>query len=136
VVAETKSLGEIDIPKTGNFYPNLDPNEFFKRRFPEQTDKFGQAFFGTEQLSADFFAAVLRGDKRLGHQVVWYAPEDTFYFHDFRVEAFCFNFDIDKAHYFSDGFFLPASNFSRAVSNLLLRVSSFLAPSIQLTYSF
>jgi hypothetical protein len=32
---------------------------------------------------------VLGGDKRLGHQVVFHAPEQTFYFFDWRENAFC-----------------------------------------------
>jgi hypothetical protein len=79
-----------------------DPNAWFAAKYPEQTEKFGPAFlearyedvdglkrFIPVELNTDFFAAILGGDRSLGHQVVWYEPEATFYFLDYRVAAFC-----------------------------------------------
>ena len=79
-----------------------NPNDWFIDRFPEQAEQYGPAFMeGTytdangltrtipAYLNDDFFAAVLGGDRSLGHQVVWYPPEGTWYFFDPQVEAFC-----------------------------------------------
>jgi len=79
-----------------------DPNVWFASRFPEQTEQYGPAFMeGTWQdedglrhfipayLNEDFFSAILGGDKRLGHQVVYQAQEECWYFYDYRVDAFC-----------------------------------------------
>jgi len=79
-----------------------DPNQWFAEKFPEQTEQFGAAFlagtftdgdglkrFIPAYLNEDFFASILGGNKELGHQVVYYPPEDTFYFYDCRVDAFC-----------------------------------------------
>ena len=79
-----------------------DPNGWFADKFPEQAQQYGAAFmegtwtdadglkrFIPAYLNEDFFAAILGGDKDLGHQVVWYPPEATFYFFDYRVDAFC-----------------------------------------------
>lgn len=79
-----------------------DPNQWFADKFPEQARQYGPAFmegtwndadglrrFIPAYLNEDFFAAILGGDKTLGHQVVWCPPEETFYFFDYRVDAFC-----------------------------------------------
>ena len=79
-----------------------DPNKWFADRFPEQAAQYGPAFLeGTftdgdglkrwvpAYLNDDFFAAILGGNRSLGHQVVFYPPEDTWYFYDYRVDAFC-----------------------------------------------
>jgi len=77
-------------------------NEWFKEKFPDAAKTYGPAFMeatvvdpdGVKQfipafLNDDFFAGILGGDSRLGHKVVYFAPEDTFYFYDPRVDAFC-----------------------------------------------
>ena len=77
------------------------PNEWFQVRFPEVVRQFGRAFFnetrpnlhGTQVeipliLNEDFFAAILAGERRLGHRMV-YCPGDGFCFYDPRVDAFC-----------------------------------------------
>ena len=77
------------------------PNEWFQVRFPEVVRQFGRAFFneakpnlhGTQVeipliLNEDFFAAILAGERRLGHRMV-YCPGDGFWFYDPRVDAFC-----------------------------------------------
>ena len=77
------------------------PNDFFSQRFPNQTKLYGPMFFGSKEFNDGrrsfvpdsindlAFAAILGGDHHLEQQVVWYAQEETFYFHDFRVGAFC-----------------------------------------------
>ena len=77
------------------------PNDFFSQRFPNQTKLYGPMFFGSQKFNDGrsifvpdsindlAFAAILGGDHRLGQQVVWYAQEETFYYRDFRVDAFC-----------------------------------------------
>jgi hypothetical protein len=77
-----------------------DPNAWFAKRFSSETAQYGAAFMemvesdenGVQKitplhLNYDFFASVL-GDKRLGHQVVYYPHDDTFYFYDEIYEAF------------------------------------------------
>ena len=77
-----------------------DCNKWFSDRFPEQAH-YGAAFLeGTwvdgdglkrwvpAYLNDDFFSAILGGDARLGHRVVYYPPEDTWYFYDYRVDAY------------------------------------------------
>jgi len=77
------------------------PNDWFQMRFPEAVRQFGRAFFNETKpnlhgaqveipaiLNEDFFAAVLAGEKRLGHRMV-HCPGDGFWFYDPRVDAFC-----------------------------------------------
>lgn len=80
----------------------VNANEWFADKFPDATQQYGPAFmeatvpdvdgvarFIPAYLNEDFMAAMLGGDKRLGHQVVWCHQEETFYFYDCRVDAFC-----------------------------------------------
>ena len=74
-----------------------DPTEYFAQRFPEQIKNYGPVFFGSpafmngrevfiaESINEDAMAAVLGGDQRLGQQVVFYKPEDLWYYQDYRV---------------------------------------------------
>ncbi len=77
------------------------PNDWFQLRFPEAIRQFGRAFFNETKpnlhgaqveipliLNEDFFAALLTGEQRLGHRMV-YCPGDGFWFYDPRVDAFC-----------------------------------------------
>ena len=74
------------------------PCEWFSRRFPEQAKTYGPPLLeGTSQeldqinpvaLNEDFFAAILGGDKKLGHHVVFYLPEHQFYFLDVRLDHY------------------------------------------------
>ena len=77
------------------------PSGWFSARFPDQTLTFGTAFFEEAVrgisgsmgirpcvINEDFFAAMLGGDRRLGHRVI-YLPGDGFWFNDPRVDAFC-----------------------------------------------
>lgn len=78
------------------------PNKWFAAKFPKQTELYGPAFMEVTLSDADkldriipvypnndLFAAILGGDPDLGHQVLWYPPEATFYFFDSKVNAFC-----------------------------------------------
>ena len=83
------------------FHQPLLPNEWFSIKFPDQTRIYGSAFLEGRldtpwKLSStplhpneDFFASILGGNRRLGHQVVYHPSENTFYFYDYRVDAFC-----------------------------------------------
>jgi len=71
---------------------------WFHDRFPEHAYRYGNAFLqesiGGGQyrpilLNTDFFAAMLGGEPALGHQVVFFPAENTFYFKDTRLNAFC-----------------------------------------------
>ncbi|MEI7987385.1 MAG: hypothetical protein WCI55_17335 [Armatimonadota bacterium] len=77
------------------------PNGFFLDLFPQQTETWGPAFLEATYIDADgltrnspceintdFFASILGGDERLGHQTVYYAPEKSFNFHDYSERAF------------------------------------------------
>jgi hypothetical protein len=77
------------------------PSAWFCSRFPDQTHAYGSAFFEERPVSVhgkeiirpsvineDFFAAMLSGEKRLGHKLV-YLPSDGFWFKDPRLDAFC-----------------------------------------------
>ena len=39
-------------------------------------------------MNDDFFAALLGGDRKLDHQVVFYVPEQQWYFYDCRFGCF------------------------------------------------
>ncbi len=79
-----------------------NPNQWFAAKFPHAVATYGPAFmeatlldpdgfgrFIPAYLNDDFFAAILGGDPRLGHRVIYFAPEERFYFFDWRVAAFC-----------------------------------------------
>jgi hypothetical protein len=78
-----------------------DPNAWFAKRFPSEAASFGAAFMemvesdenGVQKitptyLNTDFFAGILRCDKRLGYQVVYFSADETFYFYDEIYDAF------------------------------------------------
>jgi len=107
---------------TGRFFDRvLMPSQWFAQKYPEQAERWGSPFmehsflmlrggFSEEEvnpygLNDDFFAAILGGDKRLGHSVIFYQPEQTFYFKDY------------------DGWFYPVSEqkLTCLLSNLLVR---------------
>lgn len=81
--------------------PPQTPSEYFNRRHPEISMAYGAAFLehsyvdGNEfkrvsvvGMNDDFFAGLLGGDKRLGHKVIFYIPEQQFYFFDCRFGYF------------------------------------------------
>ena len=77
--------------------------DYFHTRFPNPFERYGPALLEEKQsirlgmspqwtpvyLNIDFAAAMLGGDFGLGHSVVFYRPEATFYFFDMRVDAYC-----------------------------------------------
>lgn len=70
------------------------PSQWFAAKFPAAFLNFGTPFLETVEhgidfdfrrvveMNADFFAAALGGDERLGHRLVFYRPEGCFYFKD------------------------------------------------------
>ena len=70
------------------------PSQWFAAHFPAAFTNFGTPFLETSEhgfdfefrrvveMNIDFFAAALGGDDRLGHRVVFYRPEECFYFKD------------------------------------------------------
>lgn len=75
--------------------PITTPSEFFSARYPDISKKFGIPFLETKysvaghadrvrpvSMNLDFFAAVLGGDKCLGHDVVYYEAEGQFYYRE------------------------------------------------------
>jgi len=77
------------------------PSGWFASKFPDQTYAYGSAFFEDRGaglqgsliirpsvINEDFFAAMLSGERRLGHRVI-FLPGDGFWFKDPRLDAFC-----------------------------------------------
>ena len=73
------------------------PSLWFNLKFPTEAERFGNAFLEekTEHgqcrplfANVDFLAAILGGEKGLGHQVVYSSDEGTFYFRDPVLDAF------------------------------------------------
>ena len=77
------------------------PNSWFAALFPDEKKRYGDAFYEEETLNIngrrvrtprvlneDFFAAILGGEKRLGHRMV-HLPGEGFLFYDPKVDAFC-----------------------------------------------
>ncbi len=77
--------------------PANSPSEWFSKKFPAQAEQYGPPMLESVEtlldqstqvsavaLNDDFFAAVLGGDDRLGHHVIYYVPEQQFYYLDSR----------------------------------------------------
>jgi len=77
------------------------PSEWFSKMFPEQAKRYGTPFLElVEPLgdcmdkispiapNIDFLAAVLGGDTKLGHKVVYVESEMQFYFYDCRERTY------------------------------------------------
>jgi hypothetical protein len=77
------------------------PSEWFCLKFPEQAELYGApvleeihpggydvARINPVALNEDFFAGVLGRNTQLGHHVVFYQPEQQFYFYDARPDAY------------------------------------------------
>ena len=77
------------------------PSEWFQARFPTQVKTYGCPFLeyvqplgdGFDQITPlainmDFFAGILSGDPKLGHQVIYIESECAFYFLDPRDNLF------------------------------------------------
>src|SRR5205809_356513 len=76
-------------------------SEYFGMKYP-YAKRFGPPFLEAVEvdqngfttstpvyLCDDFFAGVLAGDKRLGHDLVHLETEDKFYFFDSRIGCYC-----------------------------------------------
>lgn len=76
------------------------PSSWFSSKFPDVKEWFGDAFFEETVVgiqgrpvirptivNEDFFAALLGGERRLGHRMV-YLPGEGFLYHDPKVDAF------------------------------------------------
>jgi len=83
--------------ETRNIFSDETPHSaaaWFAKRFPQQSEIFGCPFVELNEeceerqrltpihLNADFFAAVLGGDERLGHRVIYCEPEMQWFFLD------------------------------------------------------
>ena len=77
--------------------PVTTPSEWFSKRWPEQAETFGTPFLEAKLHDGDleqhvnplslneiFFAGILAGNQELGHKVVYYSPDEEFYFKDPR----------------------------------------------------
>lgn len=84
----------------GEFVPST-PSEWFSYKFPEQARIYGCPFLETVHphevfheyinpvaMNVDFFAAILGGDERLRHKVVYMEEEMQFYFYDHVVDLY------------------------------------------------
>jgi hypothetical protein len=73
------------------------PSEYFSKMFPEQAKRYGCPYLEHVQdigdglksinpiaLNTDFFAAILGGDRKLHHKVVYVGSESAWYFYDCR----------------------------------------------------
>ena len=85
--------------------PSWTPCSWFGSLFPEIQERFGRAFFEetvvglngsplvrASVINEDFFAAMLGGEKRLGHRMV-HLPGEGFLYHDPKVNAFAITSD-------------------------------------------
>jgi hypothetical protein len=81
----------------------LCPNGYFNVIHPDLVRDYGYAFHAHVSrvpnvehpakqrlvgINTDFFAAYLSGDKRFGHDLMFYVPESTFYFYDPLVDHY------------------------------------------------
>lgn len=73
----------------------LTPSHWFGHHFPDAARQHGSPFLETTEtdgnglkltrvvaINVEFFAALLGGDSRLGHRVIYYPPEGRFYYKD------------------------------------------------------
>jgi hypothetical protein len=115
------------------------PNEWFTFRFPEAASQFGPPFFESAEpnlygaqvqipsiLNEDFFAALLAGERRLGHRMV-YCPGDGFWFHDPRVDAFCATSDT-KVELLLSNYLVKCSESTKAFADTKLLVTEHRRP--------
>lgn len=71
----------------------VTPSHWFGHHFPDAASQHGSPFLETTEtdgngfeltrvdaINVEFFAALLGGDSRLGHRVIYYPPEGRFYF--------------------------------------------------------
>jgi hypothetical protein len=77
--------------------PVTTPSEWFSKRWHQQAETFGTPFLEAKFLDGNlekhvnpialndiFFASILAGNQELGHKIVYYTPDEAFYFKDPR----------------------------------------------------
>ena len=108
------------------------PSTWFGSRFPEITVRFGRAFFEEtvaafngksvvkpSVINEDFFAAMLGGEKRLGHKMV-YLPGEGFLYQDPKMNAFASTSDQKVEILLSNYLIKCAEDMGRNVDSKLL----------------
>lgn len=72
-------------------------NEYFCKKYLNIAKEYGMPFlekywiydsdvhYEPVHLNCDFFAAVLRGEERLGLRMVYYRPDNTFYYYEYKI---------------------------------------------------
>lgn len=117
------------------------PSSWFGSKFPEVQERFGQAFFEetavgllgrtvirASVINEDFFAAILAGEKRLGHRMV-YLPGEGFLYHDPKVHAFVNTSDRKVEILLSNYMMKCAESMGRDIDSKLL-VKDHRSPSV------
>ena len=77
--------------------PVTTPSEWFSKRWRKEAETYGTPFLEAKYLDADlekhvnviglneiFFASILAGNETMGHKLVYYTPDEEFYFKDPR----------------------------------------------------
>jgi hypothetical protein len=100
-----------NFPEIEESLPQLGPNEYFDLSRPQLVADYGYPFYSTivqkvqpdggyvEQeskpdqetitgINTDLWAAFLGGDRRLGHDLVFFSPESTYYFFDLVAQCY------------------------------------------------
>jgi len=147
-------MGFLDMPEPE---PST-PSEWFSRKFPMQAEVYGApileerySHFKEEvsftrikplALNEDFFAAMLGGNRKLGHHVVFYPKERVFYFFDHWQNCFVPTFESkletllsqylihcaqDMKHDVDIEYLFYALREERKLKNILLKAKSLLA---------
>ena len=85
-------------PEIDESMSKIGPNAYFELSRPQLVADWGYPFYSTvvegiQQekiigLNSDFWAAFMGGDKRLGHDLVFFIPESRFYFFDLVVGCY------------------------------------------------
>src|SRR5258705_8080117 len=93
---QTSARLELNLPNINLAEQNSEPRTpalWFAQKFPDQVNQFGCPFLEMRQstcdgfnlitpvsINTDFFAAMLGGDSKLGHSVIYFEPEMQFYY--------------------------------------------------------
>ena len=124
---------------------NVDsPSIYFSTRFRDQAKRFGPPFLEELQgniipgasatcvpivLNSDFFGGCLGGEAALGHKVIYYPSEDTFYFFDPKLEAF-FPVSEAKMQLLASNYLLMAAQACSRKVNSRVLIEDFRKPSV------
>lgn len=128
-----EEVKHVPLPENPTFdSPAWTANQWFSARFPEVRERFGAPFFEElthapaasslicpTVLNEDFLAAMLGGEKHLGHRMV-YLPGEGFLFRDPRVNAFVKTSDAKVEILLSNYLLKCAENMPRNVNAKLL----------------